>query len=66
MNHGSARLALSVAEAAQQANVCRDKIYAAIRSGELEAKKAGRRTLVMADDLRRYLDALPRLTLPTA
>jgi excisionase family DNA binding protein len=66
MNHGSARIAFSVDEAAQQANVCRDKIYQAIRTGELDAKKAGRRTLVMADDLRRYLESLPRLTLPAA
>lgn len=65
MNHESTRLALSVAEAAQQANVCRDKIYEAIRTGDLKAKKAGRRTLVMADDLRRYLDSLPPLMLPT-
>jgi excisionase family DNA binding protein len=57
------KMAFSIDEAAQQANVCRDSIYAAIRSGQLEAKKAGRRTLVMADALRRYLDALPSLQL---
>ena len=63
MNLASTRMALSIDEAAQQANICRDKIYEAIRTGELEAKKVGRRTLVMADELRRYLDALPSLQL---
>jgi excisionase family DNA binding protein len=64
MNEGSARIALSITEAAQQANVCRDTIYAAIRSGEITARKAGRRTLILADDLRKYLESLPPLTLP--
>jgi excisionase family DNA binding protein len=62
----SLRMAYSIDEVAVQANIGRDKIYAAIRDGQLEAKKAGRRTLVMADALRRYLDALPSLQLPPA
>lgn len=64
MNHQNPKIALSIDEAAQQANVCRDKIYTAIRDGHLEARKAGRRTLVMVDDLHRYLSDLPRLKLP--
>lgn len=66
MDNKYSRLAFSIDEAALQANVCRDKIYAAIRDGQLEAKKAGRRTLIMSDALRRYLDALPSLRLPPA
>ncbi|MGE0052928.1 MAG: helix-turn-helix domain-containing protein [Hyphomicrobium sp.] len=60
------RIALSIDEAARRANICRDKVYAAIRAGELKAKKAGRRTLIMTDDLQRFLDALPPLQLPPA
>ena len=63
MNLASRRMALSIYEAAQQANICRDKIYGEIRTGKLQAKKVGRRTLIMADELRRYLDALPSLHL---
>lgn len=63
METGNLRLALSIDEAAKQANVCRDKIYAAIRSGKITARKAGRRTLILADDLRKYLESLPPLTL---
>ena len=37
------------------------KIYEMIGSGQLEAMKAGRRTLVSAASVRRYLDSLPRL-----
>jgi excisionase family DNA binding protein len=58
------RMAVSVAEAAVETGVGRDKLYAAIRDGRLEAKKFGRRTLITYDALRRFLDALPPLQLP--
>ncbi len=66
MDEIPSRLAYSVDAAAAQSNLCRDKIYQAIRSGQLEAKKAGRRTLIPADALRRFIDSLPALQLPPA
>lgn len=58
------RYAFSIDEAAMRAGVGRDKLYAAVKLGQLEARKAGRRTLVTADALRRYIDSLPVLSLP--
>jgi excisionase family DNA binding protein len=60
------KMAFSVDEAAMRAGLGRDAIYSAVREGKLEAKKMGRRTLVTADALRRYLDSLPSLQLPPA
>jgi excisionase family DNA binding protein len=57
-------LALSVAEAAAEAGVGRDQVYAAIRDGRLEAKKFGRRTLITCDALQNFVNALPSLRLP--
>jgi excisionase family DNA binding protein len=37
----------------------RDKLYSLIRSGELPARKVGRRTLVVASDLEAFLEGLP-------
>ena len=54
-------LAYSIAEACSVARAGRTALYEAIRSGALPAKKRGRRTLVLADDLRRYLESLPAL-----
>jgi excisionase family DNA binding protein len=57
------RAAYSVAEAAAAAGVGRDQVYAAIRDGALEARKWGRRTIIPADSLTRFLSELPLLNL---
>jgi excisionase family DNA binding protein len=55
------KIALSVDEAARRADTCRDKIYQAINSGNLRARKNGRRTLILISDLEDYLKALPAM-----
>jgi excisionase family DNA binding protein len=54
-------LAFSVAEACSAARIGRTSLYQAIRAGELRALKRGRRTIILANDLRRYLESLPAL-----
>lgn len=51
--------AFTIPEAASQIGLSRSKIYLLIKGGELRARKAGRRTLVLASDLQRWLDSLP-------
>lgn len=57
----SEQIALTIAEAAQAARVSRSEIYRAFQRGDLRAKKQGRRTLILRDELVRYLSALPNL-----
>lgn len=52
-------LAYSIADACSVARAGRTALYEAIRTGALRAVKRGRRTIVLADDLRRYLESLP-------
>lgn len=54
-------LAYSVEETLRLLGICRPQLYKEIRAGRLVARKLGRRTLIPADEVRRYLDALPRL-----
>jgi excisionase family DNA binding protein len=54
-----AREGLSIAEACAMAGIGRTKIYRAISDGTLKARKFGKRTLILRDDLREFLSSLP-------
>ena len=60
------RATYSVKETAAIAGVSRDKVYQAIKDGQLEARKWGRRTIIPADALRRFLTDLPALRLSSS
>jgi len=55
------RLALGILDAARAAGVGRSTIYENINSGALKARKAGRRTLILREDLKAWLDSFPPL-----
>lgn len=56
-------LAVTIPGAAQMSGLGRSRIYELIGEGTLEARKAGRRTLIMTDSLRAYLSTLPAATI---
>jgi excisionase family DNA binding protein len=53
------QLAYSILEACEAARIGRTNLYEAIRSGDLRAVKRGKRTLILAVDLRRWIESLP-------
>lgn len=50
------KIALSVSEVTEVAPLGKTLVYDSIRSGRLKAKRLGRKTLVMVDDLRDFLE----------
>jgi excisionase family DNA binding protein len=53
------REGLSIMEACAVAGIGRTKLYQAIADGSLIARKYGKRRIILRDDLRKFLFALP-------
>jgi excisionase family DNA binding protein len=53
--------AYTIAEACSIARIGKTALYEAIKAGALRARKRGRRTLVLPDDLKRWLEQLPEI-----
>ena len=52
------QLSFTIQEAVQATGIGRTKLYEYINSGELEAKKIGKRTIVLKHDLDSFLNNL--------
>ncbi len=54
-------MSYSIAEAVAVTGgaVSRTRLFALIASGEIDARRCGKRTVILADSLRRYLESLP-------
>jgi excisionase family DNA binding protein len=53
--------AYRITEVCKASGLGRTTIYAAIKSGDLSARKCGRATIVLADDLETFLRNLPAM-----
>ena len=53
------KLSLSIEEAMTATGLGRTKLYKIINSGEIKARKIGRRTIILKDDLEAFLAGLP-------
>ena len=52
---------LTINEACNFSRTGRTALYAAIKSGQLAARKRGRRTMILASDLKNWVESFPRV-----
>lgn len=53
------RIAVTISDASRIAGIGRSTLYKLFIAGEIVPRKSGRRTLVLVDDLERYIKSLP-------
>lgn len=53
------KLALTIQEAVSVSGLSRSRIYRLLRDRKLQARKSGNRTLILVEDLERFLKSLP-------
>jgi excisionase family DNA binding protein len=58
----STPIAYTVKEACAVSRTGKTTLYGAIRRRDLVARKLGKKTLILEDDLRRWIEQLPRIT----
>lgn len=56
------KIAHSIDGVCETTDVGRTSVYGAIRAGKLKARKPGRRTIILDEDLRAWLASLPSNT----
>ena len=59
MNLQSDKLAFHINDVVAAGGGSRSEVYEALKRGDLKAKKRGRRTIILRDDLAAYLASLP-------
>jgi hypothetical protein len=52
-------LSFTIAALEQATCISRTKIYDDLKAGRLQARKHGKRTIILADEARRWLESLP-------
>ena len=54
-------ISLNLKQAVEVTGLSRSSLYNAMRDGALPALKSGRRTLILADDLDKFIKSLPKM-----
>ena len=60
-NTSSPVAAHSVTECMERLGICRQGVYNLINEKKLVARKLGRRTIILDEDLRAFLQSLPKI-----
>ena len=62
IENAAATIAYTINDAVKASGLSRSRIYEEMRAGRIEARKAGRRTLVVANSLAAFVASLPTIS----
>lgn len=54
-------ISLNIRQAVEASGLSRSALYVALKDGRLTARKAGRRTVILTDDLAAFVRGLPKM-----
>lgn len=60
------KAAFTVREVAREGAMSERQVYRLLKDGKLKARKSGRKTLILSEDFRAWLDSLPLAELEAA
>lgn len=58
-NANMTKIAVTIPEAIEMSGLGRTSLYAIIKTGQISPRKYGKRTLIMVDELDKYIRSLP-------
>ncbi|WP_162931694.1 helix-turn-helix domain-containing protein [Mesorhizobium sp. DCY119] len=53
------KISVTIPEAVQMTGIGRSSLYTLFREGKIQPRKSGKRTLLLVEDLKRYVENLP-------
>lgn len=53
------KISVSIPEAIEMTGIGRSSLYKLFSEGKIKPRKSGKRTLVLVEDLKRYVESLP-------
>ncbi|SFU20998.1 helix-turn-helix domain-containing protein [Mesorhizobium sp. YR577] len=53
------KISVTIPEAVQMTGIGRSSLYTLFREGKIRPRKSGKRTLLLVEDLKRYVENLP-------
>ena len=53
------KISVTIREAVQLTGIGRSSLYELFREGKIQPRKSGKRTLIILEELKRYIESLP-------
>jgi len=53
------KISVTIPQAVEMSGIGRSSLYQVIREGKIKLRKSGKRSLILVEELKRYIESLP-------